>query len=247
MRDPERRRGFSRDGGRGLLIVFSSVCLGVVSFLSPAAADGAQYPKVYSTDASAQFLVIPAPNDDTPTGQLVDTQVVSTAVSGTRLQFGVPRPPGAGARVAGGIAVGSDAGSITMEPVAVTGRDQVTTGTLHPVEIIDARGTAAGWDLTGQVSDFASPTGVILATNLGWRPSARVTSGDLPAVPGQTSSVIIGPVATPGAGLGVPRTLCRAEVGSSAGSFSCGGGLDLGVPGALRPGQYVAVLTLTLI
>jgi len=169
-------------------------------------------------------------------------QVVTAAISGSPLKLTVP---GAGSvRRAVADAAGDP---IVMNPVTLSGRDQITSGTLHPVGITDARGTASGWTLTGQASDFAGTSGVILATNLGWRPTAGVTSGDLPTVAGQGSVVVPGAVVVPGNGLDVPRTLCRAEAGSSAGSFTCGGGLDLGIPGQARIGAYTGLVTLTLI
>lgn len=136
---------------------------------------------------------------------------------------------------------------VVLNPVALTGVDQVTSGSLNSVQVVDSRGTAAGWDLTGQVSDFTSGSGTIVANNLGWRPSASKYVGSLPTQPDESSVVSAGPVAVPGAGLGVARTLCSAAAGHSAGSFTCGGGLDLGVPGAARLGTYSGVLTLTLI
>ena len=136
---------------------------------------------------------------------------------------------------------------VTMNPVSLTGIDQITSGSLNPVQVVDSRGTAAGWDLTGQSSDFVSATGTILAANLGWRPTAMVYVGTLPVPPGQTSVVTPGPTAAPGNGLSSPKTLCKSVAGSSAGSFTCAGGLDLGVPGASRLGAYTGLVTLTLI
>ena len=136
---------------------------------------------------------------------------------------------------------------VVLNPVALTGVDQVTSGSLNPVSVVDSRGTAAGWDLTGQSSDFSSEAGRILADNLGWRPAASKYVGSLPTDDDSASAVSAGPVVVPGSGLGTAKTLCKAEVGHSAGSFTCSGGLDLGVPGASRAGTYSAVLTLTLI
>ncbi|GAA3588049.1 M64 family metallopeptidase [Klugiella xanthotipulae] len=136
---------------------------------------------------------------------------------------------------------------ITLPPVALTGVDQVTSGSLHPMRVADARGTAVGWGLTGQVSDFTSGKGTILANNLGWRPSASVTGGGLPTTESDASVVRAGGTAAPGSGLGSPLSLCAADSGHSSGSFTCGGGLDLGIPGASRLGTYTGILTLTLI
>jgi hypothetical protein len=136
---------------------------------------------------------------------------------------------------------------IALAPVSLTGIDQVTTGALHPIQIADSRGTSAGWDLTGQVSDFTSGTGTILADNLGWTPAAETYVGTLPTAPAESSLVTAGDKATPGKGLGTAKKLCAAASGHSSGSFTCSGGLDLGIPGASRAGTYTGILTLTLI
>ena len=136
---------------------------------------------------------------------------------------------------------------VTMNPVTLTGVDQVTTGNLNPVQVVDSRGTAAGWNLTGQVSDFVSGTGTILGANLGWRPAANAVVGSLPVPEADASLVTAGGIAVPGTGLGTPKSLCSATSGHSAGSFSCTAGLDLGIPGASRLGAYTGLITLTLI
>jgi X-Pro dipeptidyl-peptidase len=117
------------------------------------------------------------------------------------------------------------------------------------VTVKDGRGTAAGWNLTGQVSDFVGPNGVIVADNLGWRPSASVLAGTLPTAPGTEHIVTAGSPATPGLGTGLAdsRSLCNSPAGASAGAAECGGGLTLGVPGSARNGTYTGVLTLTLV
>ncbi|MFB8387415.1 Xaa-Pro dipeptidyl-peptidase [Microbacterium sp. NPDC055910] len=136
---------------------------------------------------------------------------------------------------------------VVLESVALTGIDQTTTGALHPVDVLDARGTAAGWDLTAQMSDFTSGTGSILGENLGWTPNARAADSDLPTDGSQNSVVTPGAPAAPGTGIGDSATLCASAAGHSAGSFTCGADLVLGVPGSTRVGTYSGVLTLTLI
>jgi X-Pro dipeptidyl-peptidase len=159
-----------------------------------------------------------------------DYQVITATVSGSPLTMTVS---------------GKD--PIALAPVSLTGIDQVTTGALHPIQIADSRGTSAGWDLTGQVSDFTSGTGTILADNLGWTPAAETYAGTLPTAPAESSLVTAGDKATPGKGLGTAKKLCAAASGHSSGSFTCSGGLDLGIPGASRVGTYTGILTLTLI
>ncbi|WP_205649415.1 Xaa-Pro dipeptidyl-peptidase [Agromyces sp. LHK192] len=157
-------------------------------------------------------------------------QVITADVTGGALSMAVPSTD-----------------PVVLDPVALTGADQTTPGALNPVRVVDSRGSAAGWDLTGQVSDFTSGSGVILAENLGWAPSASVETGGLPTAEDEAATVAPGAVVVPGAGLRDPLTLCGSAKGHSAGAFACGGGLELGVPGSTRSGTYTGVLTLTLI
>jgi hypothetical protein len=149
----------------------------------------------------------------------------------------------------GALSVSFTGSTVTMPAVTLNGFDQVVNGALNAANVIDARGTAAGWDLTGQVSDFVGPNGVIVADNLGWTPAASAITGALPAAPGAGSAVVAGPVATPGVGtgLGNAKSLCHAAAGVSGGAFTCSGGLSLGIPGSTRTGTYTGVLTLTLV
>ena len=148
---------------------------------------------------------------------------------------------------AGGLTLSIPATPISMTPAQLTGVDQIVTGALNTATVADARGTAGGWDLTGQVSDFTSGSGRILADNLGWDPQASVVTGTLPVAGEVRSAVEAGAPAAPGAGLGTVHALCRAQIGTSAGAFSCTAALRLGLPGSMRAGEYSGVLTLTLI
>jgi hypothetical protein len=149
----------------------------------------------------------------------------------------------------GALAMEVSSSQVTMPSVTLNGSDQLVEGALNAVTVKDGRGTAAGWNLTGQVSDFVGPNGVIVADNLGWTPSASVIEGTLPTAPGTEHVVNAGAAATPGLGTGLAesRSLCNSPVGGSAGAAQCGGGLTLGVPGSARIGTYTGVLTLTLV
>ncbi|MWB97606.1 Xaa-Pro dipeptidyl-peptidase [Agromyces seonyuensis] len=162
-------------------------------------------------------------------GPGTEYQVITTDISGGALSMSI-----------------SSDEPVGLEAVALTGVDQETTGSLHDVEVRDSRGTSAGWDLTAQVSDFTSGSGTILAENLGWTPAASVRAGELPTPPGQSSVVEPGAAVAPGVGIGDAATLCSSVRGASAGAFTCGAGLALGIPGSTLLGTYSGVLTLTL-
>ncbi|WP_213450679.1 Ig-like domain repeat protein [Rhizomonospora bruguierae] len=108
------------------------------------------------------------------------------------------------------------------------------TGALPAATVTDLRGTNLGWNLTGQLADFASAGNTIASGNLSWNPSAAKTSG--------SGAVTAGAAAN----LGDTRTLCSATLGTSAGVFTCGADLSLSIPDDVPPGEYAATLTLTL-
>jgi hypothetical protein len=147
--------------------------------------------------------------------------------------------------VSGGALTLTSAGGTVALSAATPG--QSATGSLNAVTVSDLRGTSAGWDLVGQVTDFTSAAGATLpAANLGWTPSASVVTSGLKAATGAKNAVAPGGEVAPGTGLGTSRTLCSAETGSSLGSSTCGAALELGVPESSAAGEYSAVLTLTL-
>ncbi len=152
---------------------------------------------------------------------------------------------------AGLLAMSSAGSTVTMPATTLTGYDQIINGALNSVTVQDGRGTSGGWSMTGQVSDFVGPNGVIVADNLGWTPAAHVLPGNvLPTLPGNNAAVSAGSSVAGGSlsnGLASSRTLCTSPAGNSAGAFQCNAGLKLGIPGSTRLGTYVGVLTLTLV
>ncbi|MFI5935294.1 HtaA domain-containing protein [Actinoplanes sp. NPDC051494] len=163
-----------------------------------------------------------------------------------------PETPGSGsatqkitAAVTGGALTLTSAGETVALSAATPG--QTATGNLNAVTVSDLRGTNAGWDLVGQVTDFTSAAGgSVPAENLGWTPTATVAGSSLKAADGVRNAVAAGGPVAPGSGLGTSRTLCSAETGSSLGSSTCGAALNLGIPESSAAGEYSAVLTLTL-
>jgi hypothetical protein len=146
--------------------------------------------------------------------------------------------------------------------VTLNGEYQLTNGTIQPVTVTNARGTSAGWSVTGQVSDFKTdPAGAdcrggdaneyrlcIPGDNLDWGPSAgivhTVIPGDVAAVDAGATGDLLHPWTR---GLGTTaQTLCSSPVDQSGGTFQCNANLSLGVPASAGAGTYTANLTLTL-
>lgn len=140
------------------------------------------------------------------------------------------------------LSVAGDTVQLSTSTLDGNGAYQTATGALNTATVSDLRGTNAGWNLVGQVTDFTGDAGTIGAENLGWQPSAAAVDTGI----GAPGTVTAGNTVQPGQGLGVARTLASAAPGASAGTFTAGAQLSLGIPADTVPGDYAAVLTLTL-
>jgi Bacterial Ig-like domain (group 3) len=127
------------------------------------------------------------------------------------------------------IDVASNATSLTGGSVGGS-----ATGSLPQATVTDLRGTNVGWNVTGDLTDFANGSSTITNTNLSWTPSTAKVSGSGTATAGVSAA------------LGQTRTLCSAASGGSSGVFHCDAGLNLTIPDTASPGEYTATLTLTL-
>jgi murein tripeptide amidase MpaA len=140
---------------------------------------------------------------------------------------------------------------VELTPITATGEDQTTTGALVPVTVTNGRGTAAGWSLTGQATNFVGDNNSTLSgANLGWAPTAEVVAGSDTPPSGQPASTVnaggtVAPLAN-NQGLTRSRTLASSPTNQSAGRFTAAGTLTLGVPGSTKAGHYSSILTLTL-
>ncbi|HEX6237763.1 MAG TPA: Ig-like domain-containing protein [Acidimicrobiales bacterium] len=149
---------------------------------------------------------------------------------------------------------------VSLAGITLNGQPQTTGGDLNGLTVINARGTDAGWSLTGQMSgDFSDGTGdgvcpvsdpstwdnhCIPGGNLGWSPSAEVAHEQ---IPGDVAAVTAGSAVDPySPGLDSAQTLCSSPANQSGGTFSCGGGVSLAIPASAAAGTYSGTLTLTL-
>jgi hypothetical protein len=150
---------------------------------------------------------------------------------------------------------------VSLNPITLNGQPQTTTGALNGLTVTNARGTDAGWSLTGEMTgDFSDGTGdgvcpasdpstwdnhCIPGDNLGWTPSASVAHEQ---IPGDVAAVSAGsPVDPYSPGLGGAQALCFSLATHSGGTFSCGGGVALAIPASAAAGLYAGTLTLTLV
>jgi surface-anchored protein len=135
---------------------------------------------------------------------------------------------------------------VTMSPVelAATGDRLASTGELRPITVTDTRPAAPGWDASGSLGPFATADGDEFGSRFaGWTPTVASQA------PGQ--GVVAGPPVPTGfiSGLGLSGSarLASAPHGTGLGTAVLGAGLRLELPTETSPGQYRALLTLTVI
>jgi hypothetical protein len=149
---------------------------------------------------------------------------------------------------------------VSMADVVLDGEYKVSTGAIQQITVTNARGTAAGWNVTGTVSDFLEGTFAgsdcttpdrlcIPGGNLDWAPSAEISHT---VIPGDVAQVDPGSALADTSqpwlrGLSSAQTLCSAPDNQSGGTFACNALLYLGVPASAGAGTYTATLTLTLV
>ncbi|RJQ76318.1 Ig-like domain repeat protein [Pseudonocardiaceae bacterium YIM PH 21723] len=127
-----------------------------------------------------------------------------------------------------------------------------TAGELNPITVTDTRAGNPGWNVSGQVNDFADgQSHAINGGNLGWTPKIvnKLPVQNITAGPAVQPADAIQPGATPGNGLGIAssRTLATAAAQGGTGTANLGADLALNVPTSTVAGTYTATLTLTAI
>jgi surface-anchored protein len=128
--------------------------------------------------------------------------------------------------------------------LAPSGDRLASDGSLRPITVTDTRPTRPGWNVSGQVTDFATSTGDRFSGHcLGWTPTVLTSAPQQNVVPGAT----VAPGFPDGPGLAAGATLATAAPGTGLGTARLGGELRLELPTQTPPGTYRAVLTLTAI
>lgn len=141
------------------------------------------------------------------------------------------------------ISVDPDDRTVWLPEMVAAGDRYSTSGALRPVWVTDTRTTNPGWDVTAQVSDFTSGSAAFGGGFLGWTPTVGAVSDGQVVTPGAP----VAPGFPTGDGLSVPQTLGSASAGEGVGTAELGAGLNLQVPLDTPPGEYTAVLTITVI
>jgi hypothetical protein len=180
-------------------------------------------------------------------------------VGGVAVQLPADLPTISMEQAGGSVVLGPPEGD---DPVLLDGSPLVVVGSTQQIMVTEARDDGAPWVLTASVSDFTTdgyegtcPAGepeqhdhrCIPGDNLGWHPDATV-AWPLVAAPEVRAGSPIAPGAEPGTGLGSQqRLLCASADVGAPGTYACGAGLALLVPGSAAAGTYQATLTITLV
>jgi hypothetical protein len=141
--------------------------------------------------------------------------------------------------VGGDLELATDHASIVLH--RVEGSDRDWTGTLPPVQVVDARGTGEGWRVRWAV-DAIELSGGTRSRSV---PDARVRlePGDPIVVDGAPDGLAAG---SSGPALPHGRTLFTAEPGSGGGTYEAGGTVSLRLPPSVAATAITVELTFAL-
>lgn len=150
------------------------------------------------------------------------------------------------------VSVVVNAGSLTADHlggqsfngVTLDGTNKTTTGTVGTIQVVDARGSGAGWSLNIKATDFvetSDPSRIIDIT-----PGAG-TGFSVPAAP--TVNIIAGntaPSSFSGDLDGAGFDLLSAAANTGMGTYQTSPDLELKVPAETYSGTYESTVTLTV-
>jgi hypothetical protein len=141
--------------------------------------------------------------------------------------------------------------STTLTESGSTPTERQFLGTLPEVTVTDTRDSGQQWAVTGLVTDFVNAsdaTKKISADHLGWSPQLVDDAGDgTIEVGGDVEGTLDGGDGlTQGFDLLYATWDAQAALDERQGAWSANAGLTLKVPATVTPGDYSALLTLSL-
>ncbi|MET9222559.1 hypothetical protein ABZX65_27900 [Streptomyces sp. NPDC003300] len=141
---------------------------------------------------------------------------------------------------AGNLQMTQSGDTIDFGTIPLTGRSQTATSALNTVTVVDSRGVDLGWSLTGTLTDLTSGQNTIPASAVRWTPDcvrgSQSVGTPAPGTPGPLGSTA--------------ATLCQLTAAGGekvvGGTVKVNADMDLRLPAVTAPGDYSAILTLTL-
>lgn len=149
---------------------------------------------------------------------------------------------------AGGLGFASTPGNVTFPSTTLNGQNKTINAT-QPVDIADATGSGAGWNVTATSTLFTSGSYTL--------PAGATVVGSAPATPTCDTNVTCTAAGTPtvtypyslpaGATAPTATKLFNAPVGTGMGDQTVTPTWTLGIPGNAYAGNYTSTWTLSLV
>jgi hypothetical protein len=149
---------------------------------------------------------------------------------------------------AGSLGFASTPGNVNFPSTALTGQDKSVTAT-QPLDIADATGSGAGWNITATSTLFKSgsytlPTG---ATTIASAPNAPTCDANVTCTPGGSTTVAY-PYTLPAAATAPTATkLYNAPARTGMGDQTVTPTWKLAIPANAYAGNYASTWTLSLV
>jgi WxL domain surface cell wall-binding len=149
---------------------------------------------------------------------------------------------------AGSLGFASTPGNVTFPSVALNGQNR-TVNASQPVDVADATGSGAGWNVTATSTLFTSGSNTLPAgsTTISSAPAAATCDSGVTCTPAGSNSVSY-PYSLPaGATAPTATKLFTAGLGTGMGDQTVNPTWTLAIPGNAYAGNYQSTWTLSLV
>jgi hypothetical protein len=149
---------------------------------------------------------------------------------------------------AGGLGFAGTPGNVTFPSTTLNGQNKTITAT-QPLDIADATGSGAGWNVTATSTLFTSGSNTLPAgaTVIGSAPATPTCDTNVTCTPAGTTTVAY-PYSLPAAATAPTATkLFSAPAGTGMGDQTVTPTWTLAIPGNAYAGNYTSTWTLSLV
>lgn len=177
----------------------------------------------------------------------IDAFQIGTASRTTTFDFEPTAPTSSGSTTVSGdvngdgLTVGIPS-AVTMNPVVLDGTNLTSFGVMNPFDVVDSRGTGAGWNVTFSATPFSGGGHTLPAGSFAVNALAAACEAAVTCTGTATGTTQATPVDT-----GTPVKVARAQVGAGMGTYKLGpASLTLAVPAGAYAGTYTSTVTITV-